>query len=766
MMRLEEIVGRLEGVKPSGDGYIAKCPAHDDGTPSLSISEGENGTILAHCFAGCEFDEIVAAIGLEMQDFSNANGRDQHPPRSRPVEQPIEKTISLPIPDGQIEKLHLALTPKMRKYLRENRVLSDSVIDRYQLGFENRGGRRITIPVHDSGAQVIDIRRWLSPEQRKTDDDKKILHWKTGFGAARLYPIDELVSDELVLTEGELDALALNSHSIPAITATCGASTWPDSLSEPFRGKRVTVLMDHDVAGQRGAEKRAESLSRHGAEVLVADWPEDREEGWDVTDELREYGLGSVKQILAEATSIEPDSVIPILDDVPVPPLQAMAGPLRRLVEEGAKSKQCPPDFVVVPLLVSVGAAIGNSRTLRLKSDWQESACLFAAVVADPGTAKTPAMALATRPVFNREEVLRQRYEEEMQEYDVESAQWDQGDKQNPKPPEPNMARALIDNATVEAIVEVLAANPRGVILLRDELSGWVDAMGSYKGGKGDDRQFFLSVWSGSPRTVDRKTRNKPVFLKRPFLAVTGMIQPDVVQDMLREDRRDDGFVDRLLFACPDAAPPERWVETEVSFGAVEEVQKLFERLYGLEGVDGEPGEIRLEGGARGLWIKWYENHQEEARELPIRLRGAWSKMPSQCARLILIMHLSRWGAGEDVNPGSVDAQSVAWGTAWAEFFKSHARRVHGILRESEEQKRLRKVVEWIRGKGNRGVTVTAVARSEVTGSKKHDVTREVLGTLVERGEGFWRKPERKASGQQGAEEFFLVSNPTPRKGL
>jgi hypothetical protein len=53
-----------------GNGYIDICPAHQDRSPSLSISEGEDGKILLHCFAGCSFNEIISAAGLANQNVN------------------------------------------------------------------------------------------------------------------------------------------------------------------------------------------------------------------------------------------------------------------------------------------------------------------------------------------------------------------------------------------------------------------------------------------------------------------------------------------------------------------------------------------------------------------------------------------------------------------------------------------------------------------------------------------------------------------------
>jgi hypothetical protein len=68
------------------------------------------------------------------------------------------------------------------------------------------------------------------------------------------------------------------------------------------------------------------------------------------------------------------------------------------------------------------------------------------------------------------------------------------------------MERTYVDDTTVEALVLVLRDNPRGVVVIKDELTGWIKAMDQYKaGGKGADRQFYLSGWSRKSYVNDRK---------------------------------------------------------------------------------------------------------------------------------------------------------------------------------------------------------------------------------------------------------------------
>jgi hypothetical protein len=57
-----DVASRLEGIRPSGDGYVARCPAHDDRSPSLSVSVSDDGKLLLHCHAGCDQQAVLDAI--------------------------------------------------------------------------------------------------------------------------------------------------------------------------------------------------------------------------------------------------------------------------------------------------------------------------------------------------------------------------------------------------------------------------------------------------------------------------------------------------------------------------------------------------------------------------------------------------------------------------------------------------------------------------------------------------------------------------------
>src|SRR5215210_3385534 len=172
-------------------------------------------------------------------------------------------------------------------------------------------------------------------------------------------------------------------------------------------------------------------------------------------------------------------------------PTEALPRPCANLVREAAAAIGCPPELVALPMLVTLGAAIGNARRVVVKSGWEESAALFGAIVAPPGGKKTPATTEATRPTFKAQVDLQHKYaaeadeyERELREHEVDRKDAAKNGLTAPPPPKPPvMGRTLVADTTIEALVDILADNPRGILVERDELAGWVRGMDQYRSG-------------------------------------------------------------------------------------------------------------------------------------------------------------------------------------------------------------------------------------------------------------------------------------------
>ena len=84
-MTTDVLLCHLDGVRKTGVGkYIARCPAHDDRSPSLAIKGCDDGRILVHCFAGCETEDVLTAIGLTFADIMPERISSEH--RLKPLQ--------------------------------------------------------------------------------------------------------------------------------------------------------------------------------------------------------------------------------------------------------------------------------------------------------------------------------------------------------------------------------------------------------------------------------------------------------------------------------------------------------------------------------------------------------------------------------------------------------------------------------------------------------------------------------------------------------
>ena len=227
-MNLAALLARVESIthtppKKSGDNYICRCPAHDDNSPSLSISEGTNGRILLKCHAGCEIEAITAALDIKPADLFP---KDQ---------QPKPKIVA-------------------------------------------------TYPYHDPEGQLrFEVCRYEPKDfrQRRPDPDKpgQWLWSLKGIDPVP-YRLPELIAaakagETIFVPEGEKDVAALVKNGFVATCNAGGAGKWREGFAEYFDGaKAVCIIADKDGPGRKHATQIAASLKDKVPSVKVFELPD------------------------------------------------------------------------------------------------------------------------------------------------------------------------------------------------------------------------------------------------------------------------------------------------------------------------------------------------------------------------------------------------------------------------------------------------------------------------------------------------------------
>lgn len=373
-------------------------------------------------------------------------------------------------------------------------------------------------------------------------------------------------------------------------------------------------------------------------------------------------------------------------------PVEVLPPAAARLVREGAEAIGCPADFLGLPALAVAAGAIGRSVSLLLKRGYFAGSTLYAAPVGPPSDGKTPALKAASAPLRRIDEALEAEHARAMERWREESARPSPEGKRAKPPPPPRPRRIDLDDITMEAIPIILADNPRGLVMVRDELSAFVLGMNQYKaGGRGNDRSNALKLWAGDAIKKDRVNHeaNIPIRCAHPCLTIVGGLTPDMLGEMVDPKGRSDGFLDRFLLAYPDPRPVAPWSERGVPEETADDwcalVARLWRRPMSLS--DGRPvphvAHFTPEGRAR--WASLYNAHVAEMNrdDFAPRLRGPWGKFREYAGRLALVLACLDHASDPTADPEAVprvgpEVVEDAW--RLIDYFKSHARRVHATI--------------------------------------------------------------------------------------
>jgi hypothetical protein len=421
-------------------------------------------------------------------------------------------------------------------------------------------------------------------------------------------------------------------------------------------------------------------------------------------------------------------------------PVDVLPGAARLIVEESAAAIRCPADFAAVPALALAGAAIGAAWQLEVKYNWRVQGNLFAASIGQPTSGKTPALHAVCVPLYREQKRLHAEFKQALKEYQQELTQKRQPGEE--KPERPVEGKVVVSDCTIEKLGCILAENPNGVAKVHDELTALVTALNQYKGGRGADRQFYLSAWAGEPITVDRKSLESSIFVEHPFLAVFGGMVPDLL-DLLRGERFvSDGWLDRFLLSYPaePKAAGEDWLCIDPR------TAEAWEKM--LADLRGSPKRVsQLTACGKRAWVALTTRLADEmnADDFPDHLRGPWGKFRTYGARLALILHAMRLSARQ-TQELNVDGRSVELAAELVRYFQSHARKVYCIIDTDARVNDARRVLSWLTNHPselcesvNSVNTPKSVSQRDIHarvfgGSRSVDQVNSVISLLIQHG--------------------------------
>lgn len=265
-----EFFDKVDGKSNLPCPFPDKHKAGKDALPSFRVFLDTGG---AFCH-GC---------GYKCTNFVNFWSDVKGIPFDKAVKRLYSKYVEPLVPDLVWKSAHEKLMGNglMLSKIEELRGLTKDTVQKYRLGYD---GRRLTIPIFDINGWCVNLRRY----DLFKDSGAKMVSYKEGFGAARLYPLESLKSKVVIVVEGELDALIGCQAGLPCISPAGGSKTWKDEWSRLLKDKSVAIVPDNDKPGKEGAEIRRKSITAHSSSCVVVELPV-KKEGEDLTDWFLRY---------------------------------------------------------------------------------------------------------------------------------------------------------------------------------------------------------------------------------------------------------------------------------------------------------------------------------------------------------------------------------------------------------------------------------------------------------------------------------------------
>jgi putative DNA primase/helicase len=585
------------------------------------------------------------------------------------------------------------------------------------------------------------------------------------------------------------------------------------ALRMKYPTQEIIIAGDDDVEAEvnMGRTKAEVAAHAHGCKVVFPKFPKDirlsdGKKPTDFNDLHNLLGLDAVKkQLRGEQEEIEQeipkestdktDSTYPDGWGIPqefkemlppVPPLNLLflPEPLRPYVEDSADRMQCPSDFIGIALVVVISSLIGAGCGIRPKEhdSWTIMPNLWGAVVGPPSILKTPALNEGMMPLALLEKESDARYlkmrvaneaekklrEERLKnqlkgaiesddEGQIEAAKTafvrleEEGQKDR-------WRRYKTNDCTIQKLTEILKDNPRGILIFRDELIGFL--VGLDKDGKEDDRAFYLEGWNGyAPAGVKSDRIGRGTIESNPCLSILGGIQPSKLRSYFVDtfnDHANDGFLQRFqLIVYPDI--PKKFIlvdrkpDEEARDKVITIAKVIAESDFTKMGANKEdelPFPIfRFDPEAQKFfngWLTQFKNQQLTSQEEEVFVQHL-SKFPKLLPSLALINCVIR--VADTGVPSSVSLDDVKLAFDFCTYLEGHARRVYSIAEQKNFYKAKTLLQKLKEGKLDDGFTLRIVYKKCWSGLDYPKTAEAALDILIDRG---WLREEDVPSSARG----------------
>jgi Protein of unknown function (DUF3987) len=405
-------------------------------------------------------------------------------------------------------------------------------------------------------------------------------------------------------------------------------------------------------------------------------------------ESLRRAGIG---EIPIEENSRRQGGASTLFDPweryiVPEFPFDILPGVLRNYVGSQAEAIGVDPSAMAMSALTAISGSLDHRFAVKMMrgGDWWEHPRLWTLLCGDPSTKKTPCANAATHPLEIHQADLRRDYEARRRDYERAKEAKQKG-VEEPDPP----VRYVVFDTTVEKLGDIIARSDKGLLVKRDEFSGWIGDLERYGGGArqgASGRGFWLKAYDGGSYGVDRVGRGE-IHIGNLSVSLLGGVQPERLSEL--HGLTPDGLLQRFAPVMMRAATLARDIDNAAD---VQNYYKLVTMLIGAR-----HRRMRLTNAALAAMdeLRAYLFKLEQASgALANGFQGFVGKLSGLAGRLAVVL---RMASDPEYPFHEIDAEVVVNVRALIlDFILPHAREFYRTAEEISDGERIRKIASWL----------------------------------------------------------------------
>lgn len=382
-----------------------------------------------------------------------------------------------------------------------------------------------------------------------------------------------------------------------------------------------------------------------------------------------QFEINTPYEFTVDEVEVKPQEKPP----TPLLPINGFPKYLQGFINEYVSVYNVPRDYIAASVLFSTAFAIGNK--LELKGKYENIPLLWLAIVGNVSSGKTEPLKTCLSYFTNKDK-------EAFNEYQIQKSLFE-AEKEKPKKERdtsmqpPQYFQHLLNDYTPEALYNVHTVNNRGVCIYRDELKGWLDDFGRYN--KSGEQSTMLSTFYRQAMQINRASK-EPIFIYKPCIYVSGGIQPDILHDLAKDNRAENGFLSRLIFAYPDLADKQPYSNKKLNTDTLLNYQKYLSVLANLT----EIVDLKLSDEAENVYCDWFNDNVKKTNDEPTGyLKGVYGKLDVVSLRLAIVVHGMDFVCNQNTAT-EISATTMQTAIELTEYFRATALKVyHKIFKET-----------------------------------------------------------------------------------